>query len=77
MQWNQRKTKPRNIGIPDELWGQLGELAAQSGTGRAEVIRSWLEYAVRRPGARMPARLERANSGPDRPAAPRTRGRPE
>lgn len=58
--WNQRKTKPRNVGLDDELWELLGELAAQESTDTSKVIRGWLEYAVRKPGAKQPRRLSRS-----------------
>ncbi len=59
VEWNKRKTRPRNIGIDDQLWAELGQLADQEGTDHTAVLRAWAEYAVRKPGARQPQRLRR------------------
>lgn len=56
---SQRGTQHRKLRLDDELWAELGDLAEQTGTDRSAVLRQWAEYAVRRPGSRMPARLDR------------------
>jgi hypothetical protein len=49
-------TPMKPVRMPDELWADAGQTAQRAGTDRSEVIRSFLEWYVRRPGAKMPKR---------------------
>lgn len=42
--------------MPDELWQRLGEVAQAAGTDRATVIRDFIRWYVREPGAKLPTR---------------------
>ena len=42
--------------MPDELWRRLGEVAKESGTDRATVIRALVRWYIREDGAKLPDR---------------------
>lgn len=45
-----------NLRVDPDLWAEFGELAEPD---RSVVIRAFIEWFVRRPGARMPKRPDR------------------
>lgn len=47
---------PRAVRIPDDEWSALGDAARAGGTNRTALLRAFLAWYVRRPGARLPAR---------------------
>lgn len=49
-----RKTKRRQIGLDDPPWDRLGDLYGDR--GRSEVIRTLVEWHLRKPGVKMPER---------------------
>ncbi|MFD5697459.1 hypothetical protein [Streptomyces lasiicapitis] len=57
--------KPRQMRIPDDEWGPFGDAAkAQHPAGRsprAAVVREFIRWYMRRPGAKLP---ERPPAGP-------------
>jgi hypothetical protein len=46
-------TTNRVVRVPDADWAELGEVAE---AGRAEVIRQFIAWYLRRPGAKLPVR---------------------
>lgn len=52
---NQPKTPPRQIRIGDE-WYEFDEAAKRMGTERAALVREFIAWYLRRPGAKLPAR---------------------
>lgn len=55
---NQPATPQRAVRIDDETWEQLGDAATSAGTDRSAILRQLLQWWLRRPGAKMPARPE-------------------
>lgn len=55
----------RTIRVDGELWRQAGEAARQLHTTRSELIRGYLLWMLRTPGARPPAQIPE----PDQKAA--------
>lgn len=56
---NQPKTPPRQIRIGD-TWYDFDAAAKAMGTERAAVIRELIDWYIREPGAKLPARPDRA-----------------
>lgn len=56
MSEKQPHTPPRQIRIPDEDWGDFAEAAKQEGSDRATLVREFIRWYLRRPGAKMPQR---------------------
>lgn len=50
------KTKHRSVRVDDADWADLDALAQSMGTDRAKVINAYVQWHLRRPGARLPAR---------------------
>lgn len=42
--------------MPIELWNRLGEVASAAGTDRTAIIREFVRWFVREPGAKLPPR---------------------
>lgn len=55
---NAPKTPPRQIRIGDE-WYDFDKAAKSLGTERAAVIRDFIAWYLRQPGAKLPARPDR------------------
>ena len=53
---NAPKTPARHMRIPDEEWNDLGTVAADQGTDRAALVREFIAWYLRRPGAKLPKR---------------------
>lgn len=53
-QW--KITKSKSIRLEDDLWDELAPAAKQVGNDRAGVIRQFVRWYLRRPGARLPQR---------------------
>lgn len=53
-QW--KITKVRSIRLEDDLWDDLGPAARKVGHDRAGVIRQFVRWYLRRPGADLPQR---------------------
>ena len=51
-------TPMKPVRMPDALWTAAGEAAKRAGTDRSAVIRQFLQWYVREPGAKMPKRPE-------------------
>jgi hypothetical protein len=56
---NAPKTPTRPIRIPDEDWTDFGEAAASQDTDRSALLREFIHWYVRRPGAKLPKRPDR------------------
>lgn len=56
---NAPKTPPRQIRIGDE-WYDFDDAAKAMGTERATLIREFITWYLREPGARLPKRPERS-----------------
>lgn len=56
---NAPKTPQRALRIPDDEWNDLGHAAEAAGTDRTAILRDLLQWYLRRPGAKLPARPER------------------
>lgn len=50
------KTPHRQIRVENEPWARLGDLAAAEGTDRSALIRSFIAWYLREPGAKLPKR---------------------
>jgi hypothetical protein len=57
---NQPKTPNRAVRVDDELWQEAGQAAAAAGTDRTKLLNQFLRWYLRRPGAALPERPERA-----------------
>ena len=53
------KTPLRPVRIGDD-WEALEAVASQLGTDRSAMIRAYIEWALRKPGAKLPPRAPRA-----------------
>lgn len=53
-QW--KITKVRSIRLEQDLWDELGPAANTAGYDRSGVIRQFVRWYLRRPGARLPQR---------------------
>jgi hypothetical protein len=52
----QPHTPPRQIRIPDEDWAAFDVAAKSMDSDRATVVREFIRWYLRRPGARLPDR---------------------
>jgi hypothetical protein len=50
------KTPHRQIRVDDEPWTRFGDLATTAGTDRSALIRSFISWYLRLPGAKLPRR---------------------
>ena len=57
---NQPKTPLKRMRVDDDLWSQFGELAAPD---RSAVLREFMRWYVREPGAKLPKRPEIIGQG--------------
>ncbi|WP_030917225.1 hypothetical protein [Streptomyces sp. NRRL B-24720] len=54
---NQHRTKLRGVrNVDDQLWSDFGAATARDGSDRSAMIRRFMEWYVRRPGAERPER---------------------
>lgn len=54
---NQHRTKLRGVrNVEDDLWDDFGDAAARDGSDRSAVIRRFMEWYIRHPGAEHPKR---------------------
>ncbi|MFJ9771157.1 hypothetical protein ACIRVF_07930 [Kitasatospora sp. NPDC101157] len=51
-------TPPRQMRIPDDEWLPFGEATKSQEASRAEVVRDFIRWYLRRPGAKLPPRPE-------------------
>lgn len=51
-------TQHRSIRIPDETWNPAMETARENGTSAGELCREFLDWYLRKPGAKLPKRPE-------------------
>lgn len=51
-----RKTPQRTLVVDPTEWNDLGEAAKAAGSERAQVLRQFIKWYIRRPGARLPQR---------------------
>ncbi|MEU0665740.1 hypothetical protein ABZ508_26640 [Streptomyces lavendulocolor] len=58
----QPHTPPRQIRIPDEDWSDFDVAAKSMGTDRATVVRDFIRWYLRRPGAKALPRPPRDES---------------
>lgn len=54
-------TPPRQIRIPDDEWLPFDEAAKAAGVTRAEAVREYIRWYLRRPGAKP---VHRPDAGP-------------
>lgn len=52
--WNTTPTRP--IRVPLDLWARFGEAATRAGTDRSAVLRDFMRWYAREPGAKLPKR---------------------
>lgn len=52
----ERKTPQRTLVVEPEDWDELQVAAKAVGSNRATVLRQFIKWYIRRPGARMPQR---------------------
>jgi hypothetical protein len=50
------KTPHRQIRVDDEPWSQFGEAAKAEGTDRSALVRAFISWYLRLPGAKLPKR---------------------
>lgn len=53
---NAPKTQHRSIRIPDDTWQPAMAKAKDAGTSAGELCREFLDWWLRKPGAKLPAR---------------------
>lgn len=61
-----RGTARQTIRVDEALWEQFGEQATKAGSDRSVLLRDFVRWFVREPGAKMPKRPEvdlRVNDG--------------
>ncbi|MFG3127311.1 hypothetical protein ACGFZU_06375 [Streptomyces tendae] len=52
---NQHREKLRGVrGVDDQLWDDFGDATARTGSDRSAEVRRFMEWYVRRPGAKLP-----------------------
>ena len=51
-----RGTPKFGIRVPEVVWQQFGEAVATLGTDRSAVLREFLAWYLRQPGAKLPPR---------------------
>lgn len=57
-----RGTKKRTFrGLSDQDWDELGAAAEQQHTDRSSLLRDFIRYYLRRPGAKLPKRPDTEN----------------
>lgn len=49
-------TPPRQMRIPDDEWLPFNTACKEAGTVRAEAVREFIRWYLRRPGAKQPTR---------------------
>jgi hypothetical protein len=54
-------TPPRQMRIPDDEWLPFDDATKSAGLARAEAVREFIRWYLRRPGAKMP---NRPDAGP-------------
>ncbi|MET9950193.1 hypothetical protein ABZ135_01410 [Streptomyces sp. NPDC006339] len=59
MSEKQQHTPPRQIRIPNEDWSDFDDAAKAMGSDRAAVVREFIRWYLRRPGAKPPQRPPR------------------
>lgn len=55
---NKPATQHRSVRVDDELWTKADQVATAAGTDRGTVIKAFLRWYVREPGATLPKRPE-------------------
>jgi hypothetical protein len=53
---NAPKTPGRNIRVDADLWERFGEFTQVAETDRSDVLRDFIRWYVREPGAKLPPR---------------------
>ena len=51
-----RGTPHAAVRMPEDVWRRFGEAAEQAGTDRSELIRAFVAWYLREPGAKLPTR---------------------
>jgi hypothetical protein len=51
-------TPPRQIRIPNDEWLPFDDATKDAGVARAEAVREFIRWYLRRPGAKLPVRPE-------------------
>lgn len=62
---NAPKTPLRAVRIPDDEWNELGAAVADTPTDRTKLIREFIRWYLRRPGAKLPVRPPKPEEGSD------------
>lgn len=58
-----RGTQHRSVRVSDDDWDDMDEAAKSVGTDRGSLIKQFIRWYLRRPGARLPVRPERRGTG--------------
>lgn len=58
---NQPKTQHRSVRIEEADWTDADMATKRMGTDRAKIINQFIRWYLRRPGAKLPERPERAS----------------
>lgn len=53
-----RGTARQTVRVNETLWQQFGEVAEAAGTDRSTLVREFIRWYVREPGARQPQRRQ-------------------
>jgi hypothetical protein len=59
---NQPRTQHRSVRVNDEDWADLDTAAKSLGVDRAALIKQFIRWYLRRPGAELPERPNRSES---------------
>jgi hypothetical protein len=57
---NHPRTQHRSVRVPDDDWADLETTTNGVGSDRGTVIKEFIRWYLRRPGAKLPERPERA-----------------
>lgn len=56
---NSPRTQHRSVRVPDDDWADLETATSAVGSDRGTVIKEFIRWYLRRPGAKLPERPER------------------
>lgn len=59
---NAPKTQHRSMRIPDDTWHPAMATARREGTSAGELCREFLDWYLRKPGAKLPKRPNRTEA---------------
>jgi hypothetical protein len=55
-----RGTPKITLRVPETLWWRFGQMAGAAGVDRATLLRAFIAWYTREPGAKLPPRIDRS-----------------